>query len=312
LACRGYECVIIMPDDGQFGPVALFISALCPAGLTRAPAFAVAMEKVHMLEALGAKVERVRPASIIDERQFVNLARSRALAFGQTVLTSLPDVVDVMAGGEDAAGPPTPAGSSARAVEGEGEKEVLRPSANGSDLDLSEVYGTLDGRGRRRVVDLAANGGADRGETYGETNESVASVKREADLVVSDRAAGLEGWKTGEAARGFFADQFENPANHAAHYTTTGPEIWRQLNGRLDAFVSGAGTGGTLSGVGRFLKEASSAGRTPVKVVLSDPEGSGLYNKVRGRPSQSIRALASFCSLSLSLLSHARARPADL
>ena len=240
-----------------------------------------------MLEALGAKVERVRPASIIDERQFVNLARSRALAFGQTVLTSLPDVVDMTAN-EDSTGPSTPATGEIG--------EELRPSANGSNIDLSEVYGTLDGRGRRRVVVVDANGGADRGETYGETNESVASVKREANLVVSDRASGLEGWKTGEAARGFFADQFENPANHAAHYTTTGPEIWRQLNGRLDAFVSGAGTGGTLSGVGKYLKEVSSAGGAAgdrskpaaatgtIKVILSDPEGSGLYNKVRLNP----------------------------
>lgn len=247
--------------------------------LTSSPFYpeSVAMEKVHMLEALGAKVERVRPASIIDERQFVNLARSRALAFGQTVLTSLPDIVDTTAT-EDSTGPLTPVGSDGIRSAG----SELRPSANGSSIDLSEVYGTLDGRGRRRVVAVDANGGVDRGETYGETNETVASVKREADLVVSDRAAGLEGWKSGEGARGFFADQFENPANHAAHYTTTGPEIWRQLNGQLDAFVSGAGTGGTLSGVGKYLKEASSGGRTAgtIKIVLSDPEGSGLYNKV--------------------------------
>lgn len=53
---------------------------------------------------------------------------------------------------------------------------------------------------------------------------------------------------------GFFADQFENLANFRAHYEGTGPEIWEQVGGNLDAFVAAAGTGGTLSGISRFLK----------------------------------------------------------
>lgn len=53
---------------------------------------------------------------------------------------------------------------------------------------------------------------------------------------------------------GYFADQFENLANYRAHYEGTGPEIWEQTEGRLDAFVAAAGTGGTLAGVSRFLK----------------------------------------------------------
>lgn len=53
---------------------------------------------------------------------------------------------------------------------------------------------------------------------------------------------------------GFFADQFENPANFRAHYEGTGPEIWQQVGGKLDAFVAAAGTGGTVAGVSRFLK----------------------------------------------------------
>ena len=77
--------------------------------------------------------------------------------------------------------------------------------------------------------------------------------------------------------RGFFADQFETEANWKTHYTGTGPEIYSQCNGKLDAFVAGAGTGGTITGVARFLKE-----RLPdVRIVLADPEGSGLYNKVK-------------------------------
>lgn len=53
---------------------------------------------------------------------------------------------------------------------------------------------------------------------------------------------------------GFFADQFENLANFRAHYEETGPEIWEQVGGKLDAFVAAAGTGGTVAGVSRFLK----------------------------------------------------------
>ncbi|KAL1954706.1 hypothetical protein VTO42DRAFT_810 [Malbranchea cinnamomea] len=87
-------------------------------------------------------------------------------------------------------------------------------------------------------------------------------------------------WSSIEAAkrgRGFFADQFENQANWIAHFKTTGPEIFMQCEGRLDAFVSGAGTGGTISGVARYLKP-----RIPgMTVVLADPQGSGLYNRVR-------------------------------
>ncbi|KAF2432888.1 putative cysteine synthase [Tothia fuscella] len=77
--------------------------------------------------------------------------------------------------------------------------------------------------------------------------------------------------------RGIFADQFENEANWQAHFNGTGPEIYAQTNGHLDAFVSGAGTGGTISGVSLFLKP-----KLPkLKVVLADPEGSGLFNRVK-------------------------------
>nr|XP_023924843.1 cysteine synthase 2 isoform X1 [Quercus suber] len=75
---------------------------------------------------------------------------------------------------------------------------------------------------------------------------------------------------------GFFADQFENLANFRAHYEGTGPEIWDQTGGSLDAFVAAAGTGGTVAGVSRFLQE-----RNPnIKCFLVDPPGSGLFNKV--------------------------------
>jgi cystathionine beta-synthase len=73
-----------------------------------------------------------------------------------------------------------------------------------------------------------------------------------------------------ETPNSFYVNQFGNPANPHAHYTTTGPEIWAQMEERVDAFVAGVGSGGTVSGVGRFLKE-----RNPrCEVVLADPEGS--------------------------------------
>ncbi|GIH25415.1 cystathionine beta-synthase [Acrocarpospora phusangensis] len=75
-------------------------------------------------------------------------------------------------------------------------------------------------------------------------------------------------------------DQYSNPENPASHYHSTGPEIWDQTEGRITHFVAGVGTGGTISGTGRFLKEVS-GGR--VKVIGADPEGS-VYSGGSGRP----------------------------
>src|SRR3954454_14782514 len=75
-------------------------------------------------------------------------------------------------------------------------------------------------------------------------------------------------------------DQYANPANPRSHYETTGPELWEQTEGRITHFVTGVGTGGTISGVGRYLKEVS-GGR--VRVIGADPEGS-VYSGGSGRP----------------------------
>jgi len=73
-------------------------------------------------------------------------------------------------------------------------------------------------------------------------------------------------------------DQYNNMLNVQAHYLTTGPEIWQQTEGKVDYFVAGASTGGTISGVGSFLKEMSN---NSVQVVLADPNGSCYYNRVK-------------------------------
>lgn len=181
---RGYDATIIMPDD-------------------------VALEKVKALEALGATVERVRPASIVDKKQYVNLARQRATRFGRhnsidkSDIASRPHII--------------PSSSSSVVVT----TTSLRVNFDTEDHQNNEDYLTKP--------------------------------------------------------RGFFADQFENRSNFDAHFQGTGPEIWRQTNGRIDAFVSGAGTGGTIAGIGQYIKSINEK----IVVALADPEGSGLYNKVK-------------------------------
>ncbi len=90
---------------------------------------------------------------------------------------------------------------------------------------------------------------------------------------VSDRLAK-------ETPGGWKPDQYANPNNPRSHYETTGPEIWEQTEGRITHFVAGIGTGGTISGVGRYLKEVSN-GR--VQIIGADPEGS-VYSGGTGRP----------------------------
>src|ERR671933_1160121 len=82
-----------------------------------------------------------------------------------------------------------------------------------------------------------------------------------------------------ETPNSFYPNQYAHPANPLAHYRTTGPEIWEQTEGRITHFVSGIGTGGTISGTARYLKE-----RNPdIVVVGADPEGS-VYSGGTGRP----------------------------
>ena len=93
------------------------------------------------------------------------------------------------------------------------------------------------------------------------------------------RRAAEHAQKYNDGSQGFFANQFESEANWQAHFQTTGPEIYSQTDGHVDAFVAGAGTGGTISGVAKYLKEEAKL--KDVKIVLADPQGSGLYNRVK-------------------------------
>ena len=74
-----------------------------------------------------------------------------------------------------------------------------------------------------------------------------------------------------------WANQFDNTLNYLGHYNTTGQEIWKQTDGQIDGFVCASGTGGTIAGVSRALKEKN----RDIKVVLSDPKGSALYNYIK-------------------------------
>ena len=96
---------------------------------------------------------------------------------------------------------------------------------------------------------------------------------RDSYYSVSDRLAA-------EIPGGWKPDQYANPNNPRSHYETTGPEIWEQTEGRITHFVAGIGTGGTISGTGRYLKEVT-GGR--VKIIGADPEGS-VYSGGSGRP----------------------------
>jgi cystathionine beta-synthase len=83
-----------------------------------------------------------------------------------------------------------------------------------------------------------------------------------------------------ERPKGWQPDQYANPENPAAHYYSTGPEIWRQTEGRITHFVAGIGTGGTISGIGRYLREVAG---DKVRIIGADPEGS-VYSGGTGRP----------------------------
>ena len=150
---------------------------------------------------------------------------------------------------------------------------VVEGTAGNTGIGLAHV---CNARGYRCVIVIPDNQSP---EKYALIEALGAEVRRVKTVPYSDpnHYQKVAGRLAQELPNAIWANQFDNVANRRAHYETTGPEIWEQTAGRLDAFVSASGTGGTIAGVSTYLKE-----RNPrVRTVLADPPGSALYEYVR-------------------------------
>ena len=150
---------------------------------------------------------------------------------------------------------------------------IVEPTSGNTGIGLAQV---ASARGYRLILCLPASASDERKKTL---------IAYGAELVLTDPerrmlAAIEEAEKIRDSQGAWMPNQFDNPANPRTHYETTGPELYKQLDGRLDAFVYGSGTGGTISGVGRFLKEKDPA----TLVVAVEPARSPvLSGGVRGQ-----------------------------
>jgi cystathionine beta-synthase len=154
---------------------------------------------------------------------------------------------------------------------------IVEPTSGNTGVGLALV---AQQRGYRCVFVLPDKVGEDKRSVltaYGAeivvTPTAVAPDDPESYYSVSDRLAR-------EIPGAYKPNQYANPNGPRSHYATTGPEIWRDTDGRITHFVTGVGTGGTISGTGRYLKDVSSGG---VRVIGADPEGS-VYSGGTGRP----------------------------
>jgi len=150
---------------------------------------------------------------------------------------------------------------------------VVEGTAGNTGIGLAHV---CNARGYRCVIVMPDNQSP---EKYALIEALGAEVRRVKAVPYSDpnHYQKVAGRLATELPDAIWANQFDNTANRRAHFETTGPEIWEQTGGRIDAFVAAAGTGGTVAGVSEYLKSR----RPSVRTVLADPPGSALYEYIR-------------------------------